>query len=321
MAVYTKVSESEVGAFLRDYDLGALQNLTGIRQGVENTNYFVTTDKNRYVLTLYEKRVREEDLPFFLGLMEHLAKKNLPCPSPVKAKDGVALKRLADRPAALTSFLAGRATTRITPDECAEVGRALAAMHLAVGDFKMERPNSLSVKDWPALFAKSKARADEVFTGLADLIQNELDFLTANWPKTLPQGIIHADLFPDNVFFDGPKLCGVIDFYFACKDLFAYEIAICLNAWCFEASAAFNITKAKALLRGYQEVRPFSAEEKKALPLLARGAAMRFLLTRLYDWLNQVPGADVKPKDPLEYLTRLQFHQMVKDVSAYGLSV
>lgn len=319
MAVYTKISEQDASDFLQAYDIGALQELTGIRQGVENTNYFLQTTQDRYVLTLYEKRVQPEDLPFFIGLMEHLAAKNLPCPEPQKMKSGKVLGHLADRPAIIISFLKGAALTRINPDDCAEVGRALAAMHKATADFVLHRANALSISGWEKMVAFSRDRSDEIFVGLGALLEKEITYLKANWPSDLPQGIIHADLFPDNVFFNGAKLCGLIDFYFACDDILAYDLAVCLNAWCFERETAFNITKAKALIGGYEEVRPLSPAEKEALPLLARGSALRFLLTRLHDWLHQVPDALVKPKDPLEYLTRLQFHQLVTNVSAYGL--
>jgi len=318
MAVYTKVIESDVAEFLNAYDLGTLQTLAPIWQGIENTNYFVITTLGRYVLTLYEKRVQTEDLPFFIGLMEHLAHKALPCPLPIKKRDGQVLGHLAGRHAALFSFLDGRALSRIAPQECGETGHALAAMHNAVADFKMQRPNILSIDGWEKLLSFSKARADEVSSGLGDLLQEELDYLRFRWPQDLPTGVIHADLFPDNVLFNENGLCGMIDFYFACNDILVYDLAVCLNAWCFENNSAFNITKARALVKGYEQIRPLSEGEKKALPILARGSAMRFLLTRLHDWLNQTPDTFVKLKDPLEYLTKLRFHQMVGDVSAYG---
>lgn len=320
MAVYTKISELDASDFLQAYDLGTLQRLDGIRQGVENTNYFLHTTLGRYVLTLYEKRVHPEDLPFFVGLMEHMAAKGLPSPRPQKTINGSMLGHLAGRPATIVSFLGGQSLTRINPADCVELGRALASMHLAVSDFTLHRANALSLSGWEKMVAFSSQRADEIFIGLGRLLEKEIDFLRANWPTDLPKGIIHADLFPDNVLFSGPKLCGLIDFYFASDDMFAYDLAICMNAWCFERESAFNITKAKALIYGYSEIRPLSQTEKDALPVLSRGAALRFLLTRLHDWLHQVPDAMVKPKDPLEYLTRLQFHQTVHDISGYGLA-
>ena len=320
MAVYTKVSAQEAVAFLAAYDIGELCTLTGIKRGVENTNYDLVTGKGHFILTLYEKRTKPEDLPFFLNLMEHLAGKGISCPRPVKMKNGAMLGQLAGKAAAIVTFLEGDTLSRIGPEDCHQLGRALASVHLATNDFRLlQRPNGLSVSAWGKLFAINEARADQVMTGLADILKKEIQHLQSCWPRNLPRGVIHADLFPDNVFFDHENLCGLIDFYFACNDNFAYDLAICLNAWCFEHGTAFNITKARGLLKGYQEVRRLTPEELRTLPLLARGSAVRFLLTRLHDWLNQSADALVKAKDPLEYLTRLQFHQLVTDIGAYGL--
>jgi len=319
MAVYTKVSKAEAEAFLRAYDLGACEDLIGIKQGVENTNYILHTAKDRYILTLYEKRVKPEDLPFFLGLMDHLAQKGVRCPQPVRNEAGAMLGELNGRPAAITSFLPGEMTKRILPEECGELGRALAGMHVAAKGFPLHRPNALSLPGWEKLLKDCRARADEVRPGLSKILETEFAYLRAHWPTDLPFGVIHADLFPDNVFFDKGKLCGLIDFYFACEDMLAYDLGICFNAWGFERHVSFNITKARLMVKGYEEVRPLTDAEKAALPILMRGSDLRFLLTRLYDWLNRVPGALVKPKDPLEYMTRLHFHQMAKDISDYGI--
>ena len=319
MAVYTEVGDEELEAFVAEYDLGAVLSCKGIAEGVENTNYLIHTSTGSYILTLYEKRVAEADLPFFLGLMEHLAGKGIPCPTPVHGKDGKALRRLCGRPAAIITFLDGMWPRRIRTEHCAGVGNAVARLHMAGQDFTMSRPNGLTVDSWRPLLEASAPRAGEVQQGLAVSLEKELDFLEANWPAGLPSGICHADLFPDNVFFVGDKLSGLIDFYFACNDFFAYDLAVCLNAWCFERDRSFNITKARTMLSAYRQVRPFSDPELAALPLLARGCALRFLLTRLYDWLNTPAGALVKPKDPLEYLAILQFHQAVTGPSAYGL--
>lgn len=319
MAVYTEVGDEELIDFIGEYEIGDVVSCKGIAEGVENTNYLLHTGSGSYILTLYEKRVNAGDLPFFLGLMEHLAREGVDCPVPVHGKDGRALREISGRPAALTSFLEGMWPRRIKAEHCAEVGTALARMHIAGSRFDMVRPNSLSVDAWKPLFAKCAARADEVATGLAPVIENELEYLTAHWPKNLPAGVCHADLFPDNVFFIGDKLSGLIDFYFACNDYFAYDLAICLNAWCFERDNSFNVTKAQLLLSNYRKVRSFSDDEVQALPLLARGSAMRFLLTRLYDWLHHPEGALVKPKDPLDYLTKLKFHQQAQSAGAYGL--
>jgi homoserine kinase type II len=319
MAVYTEVSDDELEAFLADYDLGEVLGFKGIAEGVENSNFVLRTERGTFILTLYEKRVDPGDLPYFLGLMEHLAARGIQCPLPVHARDGHALRTLVGRPAVIVSFLEGLWPRRIHPFHCRELGGALARFHIAGRDFPMARRNTLSVDAWRPLFDTCAARAHEVKPGLAGELERELDFLEANWPEELPAGVIHADLFPDNVFFRHETLTGLIDFYFACNDLFAYDLAICLNAWCFEPDNAFNATKARSLLRSYAEARQVLPAELEALPVLARGAAMRFLLTRLYDWLNHPEGAFVKPKDPMEYYRKLRFHAEVKSPGAYGL--
>ncbi|MCH8092544.1 MAG: homoserine kinase [Proteobacteria bacterium] len=319
MAVYTEVSDEELEEFLSQYDLGGLVSFKGIAEGVENSNYLLGTGTGTYILTLYEKRVHREDLPYFLGLMEHLAGQGIACPTPIRGRDGKALRELCSRPAAIISFLDGVWPRRVQPRHCALLGDTMARMHLAGASFEGERVNALSIEGWRRLFLQVEARADEVRPDLAAEIARELAHLEAHWPRDLPAGIIHADLFPDNVFFLGDKLSGLIDFYFACNDFFAYDLAICLNAWCFETDRSFNITKARQMLSAYREVRPFSDAELDALPLLARGSALRFLLTRLYDWLNHPDGAWVKPKDPLEYLQKLKFHQGIAGAGAYGL--
>ncbi len=319
MAVYTEIPDDALETFIASYDIGALTSYKGIAEGVENTNYLVHTEEGSYILTLYEKRVRREDLPFFLTLMEHLAARGISCPVPVLDREGRVLRELMGRPAALVTFLEGLSVRRPRPEHCAALGAGLARLHLAGADFPMRRPNSLAVGDWPGLYESLAARADEVAPGLSGVIEAELDHLARHWPSGLAEGVIHADLFPDNVFFLGTRLSGIIDFYFACTDMLAYDIAICLNAWCFEPDNAFNVTKARALLRAYDRVRPLDAGDLEALPVLARGAALRFLLTRAHDWLNTPDGALVRPKDPLEYLRKLRFHQGVTGVGAYGL--
>lgn len=318
MAVYTDIPDDELAAFVARFDIGDLLSAKGIAEGVENSNFLLHTTAGSYILTLYEKRVAEEDLPFFLGLMEHLAARGLSCPVPVHARDGQVLHRLAGRPAALVTFLDGMWVKKPQPGHCAQVGEALARLHAAGADFPMTRRNALSVEGWRPLAEAAAPRADEVRAGLGETVAREIDHLAAHWPRGLPEGVIHADLFPDNVFFIGGELSGLIDFYFACTDLLAYDIAICLNAWCFEADDSFNVTKGRALLAGYNRVRPLDPAEADALPVLARGAALRFLLTRLVDWLDGPRDALVKPKDPREYLARLRFHQRATGASDYG---
>ena len=301
MAVYTDVAADELAEFLEGYDIGELLSYKGIAEGVENSNFLLHTSAGHFILTLYEKRVTKGDLPFFLGLMAHLASHGVNCPQPVKNKSGETLSTLAGRPAAIINFLEGVWPRKPNSAHCAGVGQALAKMHLAGRDFAMSRANALSVSGWRPLFEQAAPRADEVQQGLRAFISAELDHLEANvWPKDLPQGVIHADLFPDNVFFLGEKLSGIIDFTFACNDMLAYDVAICLNA--------------------YGRERPLSEPEQNALPLLARGAALRFLLTRLVDFLNVPPGALVRPKDPLEYVRKLRFHQSVTSARDYGIA-
>jgi homoserine kinase type II len=321
MAVYTDVAADELAEFLSLYDIGELLSYKGIAEGVENSNFLLHTTAGSFILTLYEKRVAKGDLPFFIGLMTHLASHGINCPQPVKNRQGEALGMLAGRPAAIITFLEGIWPRKPNATHCTGVGAVLAKMHLAGGDFSMARANALSVAGWRPLFDAAAARADELQQGLRDFIAAELDYLEGGvWPRDLPQGVIHADLFPDNVFFLGEKLSGVIDFTFACHDMLAYDVAICLNAWCFESDHSFNVTKARAFLGAYARERRLSEAEQDALPLLARGAAIRFLLTRLVDWLNVPPGALVRPKDPLEYVRKLRFHQSVSSVRDYGLT-
>ncbi|EPR22418.1 homoserine kinase [Agrobacterium sp. TS43] len=320
LAVYTDITEDDLRNFLTQYDVGSLTSYKGIAEGVENSNFLLHTTKDPLILTLYEKRVEKSDLPFFLGLMQHLVAKGLSCPLPLPRKDGELLGELSGRPAALISFLEGMWLRKPEAKHCREVGKALAAMHLAGEGFEIKRPNALSVEGWKVLWDKSEDRADEVEKGLKDEIRPEIDYLAAHWPKDLPAGVIHADLFQDNVFFLGDELSGLIDFYFACNDLLAYDVSICLNAWCFEKDGAYNVTKGKALLEGYQSVRPLGEAELEALPLLARGSALRFFLTRLYDWLTTPEGALVVKKDPLEYLRKLRFHRSIATVAEYGLA-
>jgi homoserine kinase type II len=320
MAVYTEITDAQLAAFIAAYEIGELLSCKGIAEGSENSNYLIRTSSGQFILTLYEKRVLRADLPYFLDLMEHLAGKGIACPLPVKGRDGRALHEIARRPAAVITFLEGVCTSRPLPHHCAEIGKALALLHRAGLDFPKSRENSQSLPEWRRLYATNRQNADKVAKGLADVLGQELNFLGEHWPADLPCGVIHGDLFPDNVFFIGEKLSGLIDFYFACNDLLAYDIAICLNAWCFEPDGAFNITKARTLLAGYRSVRSLTDAELGHLPILARGASLRFLLTRLHDWLNPVKGAIVKAKDPLEYLTRLRFHQGISNPSAYGLS-
>jgi len=319
MAVYTDITEAELGAFLADYNVGELQSYRGIAEGVENSNFLVHATGGQFILTLYEKRVNRDDLPFFLGLMQHLAERGVSCPLPVHRRDGSMLGELAGRPAAMVTFLEGIWLRRPQPVHCAEVGRGLAQMHLAGEGFALTRRNGLTLEDWRPLWDKSKDHAGDIDPVLRPETESLLERLEAEWPRDLPQGVIHADLFPDNVFFLGDTLSGFIDFYFACNDALAYDLAVCLNAWCFERDHAFNLTKGRALLNAYNEVRPLNDAEVAALPVLSAGAALRFMLTRLYDWVMTPEGSLVVKKDPLEYLARMRFHRAIRSAGEYGL--
>jgi homoserine kinase type II len=323
MAVYTEVTDEALRAFLDGYALGGLIAFRGIAEGVENSNYALKTDAGDFILTLYERRVDPGELPYFLGLMDHMAARGLSCPVPVKGRDGAALRELAGRPAAICTFLPGVWPRRVRPEHCGPLGAALAAMHDAAADFPMVRRNGLGPEDWAPLLDRCRGGAEPV-AGLVAELDAALAPILRDWPDGLPRGQIHADLFPDNVFFmagagGAPQVSGLIDFYFACTDLLAYDIAVCLNAWCFEPDLAFNVTKARALLRGYRARRPLTADELAALPVLCRGAAIRFALTRLFDWANTPAGALVTRKDPMEYVRRLRFHQAASGPEAYGI--
>ena len=319
MAVYTEVSDEALAAFLDEYEIGRAVAFRGIAEGVENSNYSLRTTAGDYILTLYEKRVDPAELPWVLGLMEHLARRGISCPLPVAGRDGRALRLLAGRHAAITTFLPGVWPRRVRVEHCAPLGRALAEMHLAGADFAPTRANALGPAGWAPLLERCRASGDAVRPGLVAELDGALAAILAAWPHGLPRGHIHADLFPDNVFFLDGQVSGLIDFYFAATDLLAYDVAICLNAWCFEADLSFNVTKARALLAGYRDKRPLGTAELAALPVLCQGAAIRFLLTRLFDWVNTPEGALVTRKDPLEYVSRLRFHRGVADWRAYGL--
>jgi homoserine kinase type II len=324
MAVYTEVSDEALRACLAEYELGELLAFRGIAEGVENSNYALKTTGGDFVLTLYEKRVDPAELPWFLGLMRHLAAQGLSCPLPVAARDGVALRELAGRPAAICTFLPGVWPRRVRQEHCAPVGAALAALHGAGEGFRAERPNALGLRAWAPLLDRCREGGDSLQPGLVAELDGQLAGILREWPRGLPRGHIHADLFPDNVFFleaarGTPRLSGLIDFYFACTDFLAYDLAICLNAWCFEPDLSFNVTKARALIGAYRALRPMSEAELAALPVLCRGSALRFLLTRLFDWTHTPAGAMVTRKDPLEYLKRLRFHAEARDAAAYGV--
>ena len=309
MAVYTDITDAELESFLAEFDLGRLISLKGIAEGVSNSNFLLETDRARFILTLYEARAKAEDLPYFLDLMLWLGRHDYPAPTPQADRAGRMLKQLAGKPAALVSFLSGVSVKKPSASHCREAGEALAWLHLATRGFGGYRANDLGQPHWAGMFDTCRSAADRLRPGLAAEIDDDLMLLQAAWPKGLPEGVIHADFFPDNVFFLGGKFAAAIDFYFAANDALAYDLAVCLNAWCFEPDGSFNVTKARGLVAGYQARRPLSVEEREALPILAHGAAMRFFLTRMIDWGATPAGALVKPHDPMEYGAKLAFHR------------
>jgi homoserine kinase type II len=318
MAVYTDIDDDALAALLTGYDLGPALAFKGIAEGVENSNFLLETPKGRFILTVFEKRAKPEDLPFFMGMMSHLAEKGFPAPLPVPGRDGQALRMIEGKPAVIVTFLQGMSPRRPETEQCRRVGAGLARFHRALDDFRMRRPNDLSIASWPALWKGREAEADALSPGLGAQIAGDLEYLKARWPKTLPGGAIHADLFPDNTFFLDGQLSGVIDFYFACTDFLAYDIAVCLNAWAFERRGEYNLTKGRALISGYESIRRLEPRERAALPVLARGAAMRFFLTRLVDLAATPKDALVKPHNPLDFAERLGFHRQAKGPEDYG---
>jgi homoserine kinase type II len=320
MAVYTKLSEDKLKDFFLKYNLGELLNYKGIKEGIENTNYFIQTEKGKFILTLYEKRVEEKDLPFFISLMRNLFDKNFPSPEPIINKNGNYISEILGKKAAVISFLEGSSKKNLNPNDCYNVGINTAKMHLITKSLSSKRENKLSINSWRAIYNKVKKDCSKIHPKLTGVIEKNLNEIEKNWPKNIPTGIIHADLFPDNIFFKENKVSGIIDYYFSCYDFYAFEIAICLNALCFEGkneNLSFNVTKAKKFIDGYSNVRKLTEEEKKSLKILCQGAAIRFLLTRVFDYLNLTEGAIVKIKDPVEYLKRLEFHDSVKNYQDY----
>jgi homoserine kinase type II len=318
VAVYTALSDAELAALLAEYDLGAAVACEGISEGVENTNYRLTTERGRFILTIFEKRVAENDLPFFMGVMARLAERAFPAPEPAATKAGALLARVKEKPAAIVSFLEGVWPRAPDIGHCAAIGEALGRMHVALDGFALERANALSVDGWEKLIAPRLAQAEYLRPALARLIERDVAEVRAGWPDGLPRGAIHADLFPDNALFVGERLTGVIDFYFACTDFLAYDLAVCLNAWCFAGERDYDVARGAAMIAAYETIRPLADAEREALPVLARGAALRFFATRLADWGETPAGALVKPKDPLEYADKLAFHRGVRAAADYG---
>ena len=320
MAVYTKLKENDINSILTNYSIGKLKSFKGIQDGIENTNYFLLVGEKKYILTIYEKRVNPKDLPFFSNLMTGLNNKNFKCPVPIINNQGKTSYSYKEKKLMIVSFLEGKAKKVLTPNNCEQVGAEVAKMHEITKEFKVKRANDLSIISWRKLFNLVKDQCVKIDKNLPKLIETNLVDVEKNWPKNLPSGIIHADLFSDNIFFHNEKFNGIIDFYFSCNDFYSLEIAICFNALCFDGqkhNLSFNVTKAKKFIDGYSSIRKILDEEKKNIKVLSQGAALRFLLTRVFDSLNTVEGAIVKVKDPLEYLKRLEFHKNSKNYEDY----
>jgi homoserine kinase type II len=310
MAVYTQVSAERIAQLLSRYDVGTLVSAKGIAEGVENSNYLIETSKDRFILTLYEKRVDAKDLPFFLKLLDHLAERGQPVPPAIADKEGRQIQEVEGRPSCLIVFLPGVSPGEPNPAQTAAAGAALGALHTALADFTDERPNALSLKSWHDLAAGCGEQLDDIAPGLGATVAEELTFLDSHWPIELPYSAIHADLFPDNVLMLGNRVTGIIDFYFACTDIRAYDLAVTHAAWCFSDDGnVFDAERSEALIEGYESAHELSGEEAAAMPILARGAALRFLLTRAWDWLNTPADALVTRKDPLAFLRRLEFYR------------
>ena len=320
MAVYTKLNHNKIEEILSNYSLGKLNQFKGIEEGIENSNYFLLVEKKKFILTVYEKRVKSEDLPFFSNLMSSLNKSNFKCPAPIINNQNETITDFEGKKLMIVSFLEGKAKQSLSPLNCKSVGIEVANMHKITSNFKFKRDNDLSVKSWRTLFNSVKDKCSKIHKDLPKLIEENLGDVEKNWPVNLPRGIIHADLFHDNIFFIKDKFSGIIDFYFSCEDFLAFEIAICFNALCFDGlkeNLSFNVTKAKNFIDGYTSVRKLSDEEKNNIKVLSQGAALRFLLTRVFDAINKVEGAIVKIKDPVEYLKRLEFHKNSKNYEDY----
>ncbi len=318
MAVYTPLADADISRLLDQYDIRRALSCDAIAEGVENTNYRLTTEIGRFVLTIFEKRVSENDLPFFMGLMAQLAARGFPAPKPVPTRASALITHVCAKPCAIVTHLDGAWPRAPHVTHCAAIGAALARMHVALSDFSLVRANALSLDGWEHLITPRLAQAELVRPGLAALIATDMAAVRAAWPKALPRGAIHADLFPDNALFVGDELTGVIDFYFACTDYLAYDLAICINAWCFAEERDYDITRASAMVSAYEAIRPLNAQERRAFPTLCRGAALRFFATRLAAWDDTPAGALVKPKNPIEYADKLAFHRMATTATDYG---
>ena len=320
MAIYTKISPKDIRDIEKKYNLGKIIYFKGIKKGIENTNYLLKTKNKKFILTLFEKRVQKKDVPFFMNLMDKLSKYKINCPEPQRNKKGSFLIKIKNKTASIVSFVEGKDKLKLNPNNCYEIGKNIAKLHEASKKIKLYRKNSLSLKEWPKLLNRIGNKSKTISPSLDGLMKNSFLQIKNKWPKNLPYGIIHADLFIDNIFFKKNKFHGYIDFYFACNDFLMYEIAICINALCFDKKNnkfIFNKEKSSNLIKGYSKIRRFSEKEKKSLNVLCRGAALRYLLTRTYDYLNTPKSAIIKIKNPREYIQKLKVHNQFNNFKNY----
>ena len=320
MAIYTKISRNNMISIEKKFNLGKIISFNGIKKGIENTNYQIRTKNNKYILTIFEKRVKKQDVPFFMSLMDKLNYHNINCPKPQKSKAGNYSINIKNKPASIVSFVEGKDKNKLKIKDCYEIGKNVAKFHIASKKIKLHRKNSMSLKIWPKILNKIDNRSRIINSNLNYLMKEALLEVKNKWPKNLPSGIIHGDLFIDNIFFNKNKFHGYIDFYFACNDFLMYEIAICINALCFDKKNRkfiFNKKKSKNLIKGYSKIRKLSQKEKKSLNILCKGAALRYLLTRTYDYLNTPKSAIIKIKDPKEYIQKLKVHNTLNNFKNY----
>lgn len=319
MAVFTHITKDDLKDFLKNYSFNNLDFIKGINEGIQNTNYKVGIDSNDYILTIYENITDANDINFFLELMIHLSSNNIKCPTPVKNLKNKSIGKIKSKSSALLTFLEGKSISSIEKSHTYEIGKALAEMHINVTNFKLEKKNDLSYKGWSDLIEANQKKLNFLEENLYDKLKKELNRIKGLWPKDLPSGIIHADLFPDNVLFLNNKVSGLIDFYFSCNDFFAYDLSICINAWCFNKENKFSKEIFKSLLKGYQELKPLTDSELENLPVLCSGSALRFLLTRVDNWNSSNEVDIVNYQDPKEFLNRLKFHEKINNIEDYGL--
>ena len=320
MAVYTKINNKDISSLSKKFNLGKIIKFQGIKQGIENTNYLLKTNNKKYILTIFEKRVQKKDLPFFMKLMDKFNQQKINCPKPLKDKNDKYLTLIKNKAACIVTFLKGKDKKNLNNKNCYDVGKNIGTLHKASNKIKLYRKNSMSINNLDSLLKSIKFKYKTIAPNLESVLKINLEEIKKKWPKNIPKGIIHGDLFIDNIFFNKNKFAGFIDFYFSCNDYFMYEIAIGINALCFDNKKnkfILNNQKVKSLIKGYQSVKKISLKEKNALNILCRGAALRYLLTRIYDYFNTPKTALINIKDPKEYFQKLIIHNNLNSYKDY----